>query len=55
MSIIGITKNKHVDISHRGIPGGLSNMAQNAESYIIELSAIMELAYKFRKYIILSN
>lgn len=40
MSIIGITKNKHVDNSHNGIPGGLSNMAQNAESYMVELSVI---------------
>lgn len=47
MSIIGITKNKHVDISHKGIPGGLSNMAQNAESYIVELSVIRMVSYKF--------
>lgn len=40
MSIIGITKNKDVDNSQSGTPGGLSNMAQKAESYIMELSVI---------------
>lgn len=34
MTAIGIAKNINDDNSHNGKPGGLSNIAQNAESNI---------------------